>query len=444
MRNGSTRHTLPLLAGTLTGILALTACAGAGEPAESAPEASATATEGSATPTETAGDPGGTVLMWTRAATSMQSEALVEAYNATHETQVELTVVPTDNYLQKVGVAAGAGDLPCLLASDVVYMPNFIDTGLFLDITDRVAGLPFADALAPGHMELGTDADGAVYSLPHTVSISAIFQNDVLLEQAGIDPAKEIETLAELAQNAEKVAALGDGAIGAYYISNNAGAIPFSFFPAIWASGGETLSADGTESLLDSPEAIAVFQWLNDMDKSGATPASVREETGATRNDLFGTGKVGYMFGNNIIGQIPESDALRIGVQGMPGIDGGKGTFSGGDVLGISAGCESVDAAWDFLAWSVSDEAQMDVYAPLNQLSPRTDLAADQYALSDPRVQTLNELVQYGRTPKALNYGRTYNDVNGPALSVFREAIFGESAEAAIKAGNDAITASLQ
>ncbi len=63
--------------------------------------------------------------MWTRAATEAQSKLLVEAYNASHKNQVELTVIPTDNYAQKIATAAGGKALPDLFAADVVFAPNY-------------------------------------------------------------------------------------------------------------------------------------------------------------------------------------------------------------------------------------------------------------------------------------------------------------------------------
>lgn len=415
---------IALASASTAAALALTGCAGGGG-SSSEPESS------------------GTIDMWVRAATASQSQALVDAYNALGGPQVKLTVVPTDNYLQKVGVAAGADELPCLMASDAVYMPNFVSKNLYQDITDRVEALDFADTLAQGHMNLAADGD-TLYGVPHNVAVSALFQNNVLLERAGIDPTKKVESLEELAENATKVAALGPEISGIYYTGNNAGSISFTHFPAIWASGGEALSEDGTESLLDSEDSVGVFEIFNEMSKSGAAPESVAGESGATRNDVFGTGNVGYLLASNsVLETVPETDTLKIGVQGIPGVGGGESAYVGGDVIGISSSCDDVDGAWDFLEWSLSEDAQVGVFAAMNQLTVRSDLADNEYSSQDPRVVTMNELVGIGDTPKALNYGQTFNDPNGPALTVFREALFGDDAAAALENGNDAITESL-
>src|SRR5699024_10044273 len=136
------------IAGFASTVLALTSCGGGGQ----------------------AADADGPVQMWARATTAAQSQALVDAYNEAHDQQIELTVVPTDNYLQKVGVAAGSNELPCLLASDVVYMPNFIEQGLYLDITEQTESLEYFEALAPGHIDLSSK-DDVIYGVPHNVSV---------------------------------------------------------------------------------------------------------------------------------------------------------------------------------------------------------------------------------------------------------------------------------
>jgi multiple sugar transport system substrate-binding protein len=390
------------------------------------------------------GDSSEPLQMWTRDVTASQSQPLVDEWNKTHKQQVELTVVPAANYLQKVGVAAGAKELPCLMASDVVYAPNFIDKNLLLDITDKVDGLKFKDALAPGHIDVSTK-DGKIYAVPHTLAVSAIFQNNVLLQQAGIDPSVPVTTLGQLKENALKVAALGPDYTGFFFSADSAGTVSFTLFPSIWADGGEALSKDGTKSLLDSPESVAVFKAYNDMYTSGAAPSTTPSQQGTGRNDAFATGKVGYVLASNSVLQaVPESDTVKIGVQEIPGVKADAATYLGGDVLGISASCSNPDAAWDFLAWSLSEDAQVGIYGPLNQLMVRTDLSDNKYTKANPNLQKLNAIVKDGRTPFALRYAETFNDPQGPALKVFRDAFFGTDAEAALKAGNDSITASLK
>lgn len=384
------------------------------------------------------------IEMWVRSATASQAQALVDGYNAVRRQQIKLTVIPNENFLQKVGIAAGAKQLPCILASDVVYMPNFVDKGLYADITANVNSFYFVSKLHPGGI---TKVNGKIYGVPHTIGMSAIFQNEVMLKKAGIDPKKPLANLQELATNAGKVKALGGDAVGLYYTGGAGGSLAFTQFPFIWASGGEVTTPDGKKSLLDSEKSIAVFKIFNDMYKAGIVPTTVPLESGATRNPVFAKGNIGYMLASNATLQfVPDSANMKVGVQGIPGLDGGQSTFIGGDSIGITSTCGSQQQdAWKFISWTLSSFAQVEIYAKINQLVMRSDLAKNKYSALNPNVAKLNQLISKGRTPFSLNWGQTFNDPNGPALGALQAALFGKGDPAAVlKERNDAISASLR
>src|SRR5215207_7600888 len=176
MNRRTTRALGVLAAGAL--LAGLAACAGAEEPATSLSDAGA---EGV--------DDGSTLTLWTRAPLEKQAKLLVEAYNDSHENQVELTVVPNDDYVAKVGAAAGSGGLPDLFAADIVYVPNWVEQGLFQDISAQIDGLDFKDEINAGHLEAGT-LDDEEYVLPFVLDLSMMFWNKGLFEEEGLDPEK--------------------------------------------------------------------------------------------------------------------------------------------------------------------------------------------------------------------------------------------------------------
>src|SRR5690606_32887871 len=89
------RRIVGAVAGTAVAVLALAGCAG------SEPEGPGTDDQGATTGTNAELV---TLTMWTRSVTAAQSEALVAAFNEEHEgeIEIELTVVPHTEYLQKV------------------------------------------------------------------------------------------------------------------------------------------------------------------------------------------------------------------------------------------------------------------------------------------------------------------------------------------------------
>jgi multiple sugar transport system substrate-binding protein len=387
-------------------------------------------------------DDGTKITMWTRAATQTQSQRLVKAYNASHKNQVDLTVIPTDNYQARVAAAAGGRNLPDVFASDVIYAPNYTSKGLYLDITDRIDALPYKDELAPAHMRLGTYEDRK-YTVPHTLDLSVLFWNKDLYKRAGLDPEKPPTTLAEFAEHATTVRKkLGGDDYGTFFGGNCPGCYVFTFWPSVWAAGGEIMNEDGTESTIDDPNMAETFQTYGDLFRADVVMPNAKDEQGPTWTGFFPKGHIGVMpMPSTTLGLMPKN--MDIGVAPIPGPDGGESTFVGGDVVGVSSTSQEADAAWNFVSWTLSDEAQVEVLAKNKDVVARTDLAANQYSSEDPRVELINELVAKGVTPYALNFGATYNDPTGPWLKVARSAVFGTDVDQALADGKQTLTEAL-
>lgn len=389
-------------------------------------------------------DDGTTITMWTRSPTATFTQNLVDAYNASHKNQVKLTAFPADSYQQKVGTAAGAGDLPDVLAADVVYAPNYASKGVYLDLTSRIDELPFKDTLAPAHMKTAT-YDGKFYGVPHDIDLSAVFYNKVLFTRAGLDPEKPPTTLDELAAAAKKIQALGGGVSGYFFGGACPGCQLFTSWPMIWASGGEVLNEQGTASTIDNPTAAKVYAFLRQLYADGVVPASAKNESGPTWTQLFGEGKVGIQpMGATGLQGIKEGPELQVGVAPIPGLTGGSSSFVGGDVLGISSNSQHAAAAWDFISWTLSEQAQVDVVAKSKNITVRSDLADNEYAKEDPRLGVFNKLAGEGQTPISVNFGKTFNDPNGPWTATVIDAVFGTDDPATVLSNhNSAITESL-
>ena len=103
----------------------------------------------------------------------------------------------------------------------------------------------------------------------------------------------------------------------------------------------------------------------------------------------------------------------------IKGLKGGESTFVGGDAIGISRDSKVADAAWNFMSWLQSDEAQVEVVAKGGNVVSRTDLANNKYSSADPRLVTLQHHRRQG--PDALR-PELRPDVQRPAGAVARPA----------------------
>ena len=420
-----TRAAALLAAGALT--VGLAACAQGAEPASSLSDAGA---EGV--------DDGSTLTLWTRAPLEKQANLLVDAYNESHENQVELTVVPNDDYVAKVGAAAGSGGLPDLFAADIVYVPNWVEQGLFQDITANIDGFDFKDEINKGHLSAGT-LDGEEYVLPFVLDLSMMFWNKDLATEAGLDAEAGPADLAEYAEWAKAIQALNKpDTYGTATGLNCGGCLVFTWFPSVWADGEEVLSDDGTESLLASDTAKEVYATWKDLWDSGAVLPSSQDEAGPTWTAGFTEGKVGIQF---YPATLLSSTPFDAGVAGIPGPNGGGSTFVGGDGIGVSKDSKKAAQAWNFLNWLMSEEAQVQVLAKNNDVVSRADLANNEYSEKDPRLVTINEVAGNGDTPVAINFQQAFNAPSSPWLTLVRNAVLGDGDS--VDADNDEITAVL-
>lgn len=382
-----------------------------------------------------------TMSFWTRDSNQEQVRKLVDAWNASHADQIEITVIPASEYMTKVGASVGAGAPPDLMAVDLIYVPQFAAANQLTDITALAQGLPYFEQLSPSHVRLAT-YDGKVFGLPFNAEGSYLIYNKGLFTQAGLDPENPPKTWAEIADAAAKIRALGDDIYGFYFSGACAGCNAFTFLPLIWASGGDVLSEDGSVATLTDPAVAGALDFYRQMWADDLIPAGAQADTGADFANAFTTGKIG-MAGtgafaiNNIKTNFPEID---FGATHLPGMEGGASSFAGGDSIAIPAGSKYPEQAFEFIKWATSDEVQLEYYAQVNNLPVRTDLAENEYFAQDSRLTTAAEAMAMGETPYTVVYNQLFNDANGPWLKMIQTAVFDGKVEEAVNTAQEEFT----
>jgi multiple sugar transport system substrate-binding protein len=465
MRN---RFRLPALA--ITGVLVVAACgsttatsaptgvatpaptaAATAAPSGEAPSGEAASGEAPSGEAPSAGavpeqgiDDGTKITMWSRAATETRVQSQVDEYNKTHKNQVELRLVPTDEYVGVVGNAATANELPDLFSADVVFMPNWTSQGLFMDITSRIDGLPGIENVGQAHI-VASSWEGKKYGLPFIIDLSVWMYNKDLFRKAGLDPEKPPTNLKEFADAARAVQKLNiSGTYGTYFGGNCGGCNVFTWWPIIWAEGGDVMNDEGTEAQLNSATAKEIYKTFGALwDEGVINPESI-QEAGPTWTQPFPAGKVGIM---PMPASLQESEGMpldNLGVTAIAGTTKGESTFVGGDSIGLSKDSKHPDQAWNFITWMLGDHNQVEVVAKAGNVVARTDLANNQYSSADPRLVLFNKVAGEGETPFALHFNAAFNDPQSPWIQLFRSAVFEDADDAKIEQLNSNITSVLQ
>ncbi len=430
-----------------------TTSAGAGAASTEAAASTGTATESVAPATSvaaasaaTTGGGGTEVTFWSRDSTQNLIEPLITQFNSSHATQIKVTFIPADQYIQKLATAFAGNEAPDLIAVDLIYMPSFAAAGQVTDITDQAKALPFFDQLSPSHMRLGT-YEGKIYSLPFAAEGSILLYNKNLFREAGLDPEKPPTTLAEVAEYSRKITALGNGKYGFYVAGSCAGCNAFVTLPLIWASGGDVLNTEGTQATIASdPNVKGVLNWLHQQWADGQIPESAKVDNGTNFLNAFTAGNIG-MAGSGAFSiatlktKYPDVD---FGVTPLPGLTGGSASFAGGDTIAIPSGSEHVTEAFEFINWFLSEEVQVEYLAKNGGLPLRLDLVENKYTKEDPRYVTVaNAMFKTGRTPYLLRYNEIFNNANGPWLAMLQKSIFDGQVDAALPEAQDAFTSIL-
>jgi multiple sugar transport system substrate-binding protein len=395
--------------------------------------------QGSATP-----DDGSQLTMWVRSATDQFSQRLVDGYNQSHKNQVKLTVIPNDSYLTKVGTAAGSNSLPDILASDVVYTPNYTKQGLFQDLSADIKGLSYAGSLAKSHLDVSS-YQGKTYAVPHKLDSSVLFYNKDLFKRAGLDPQRAPANFDEILADARAVNKLGGDIKGFYLAGSCGGCGVYSLFPYAWANGASVLSDDGKKVDLDNDSFKKIFALYKQINDEQLVPTASKTEDGSTWPAAFVAGKIGILpLGSPIVGDLLKQTQFQWGVGALPSPDGAhSSTFIGGDVAGISRSSKHKTQAWDFLKWTLDENAQVEIIAKNGDLPGRTDLSGNKYTAADPRTKLIADGLKNGHTPFALPFGDLFNNPNGPWVATIRAAIYGNDIGAALRDGQAKLQAGL-
>ncbi len=383
-----------------------------------------------------------TISLWTRDNQKEFINLVADAWNESHDTKVEVTLVPAADFVQKLATTAASGNAPDVASIDLVYLPYFASTGTLEDITELADDLPYKDGLNPSHRALATYNE-RTYALPFSGEASVLLYNKSLFKAAGLDPEKPPKNYADIISAANKISDLGPDIHGFAIAGQCGGCNVFEFTPHVWASGGEVLSDDGSQARFDSQEVTDALTFYRRLYTDGTMPAQSRTDNGTHQPAVFQSGKVGMVPLGAFYTQILKQDSdIDFGVAPLPGKNGGWSSFAGGDEIAVMKNGDNKEGARDFATWATGEQAQK-VLAD-NSITPvRNDLTDEIYVPLDPRNKLFAEALEKGHTPYSTVEHQVFNDANGPWSQMINKAVFGGDIDAAQKEGQEAAQALL-
>jgi ABC-type glycerol-3-phosphate transport system substrate-binding protein len=195
------------------------------------------------------------------------NKVVIPYFEKTHPGIVVKDVpIPYDSLHQKLITAVAGGQLPDLVRTDIIWVPELANLGV-LEALDK--SMPdfktFQKAVYPG--PLATNYwKGHYYGLPLDTNTRTFNYSPTALQAAGLSSPPK--TFAELKQDAATAKAKG---LDLYAESGTSG---WNLLPWIWSAGGSLTNSTYTKATgyLNSAKSVAGIQMLVDMYKAGEMP----------------------------------------------------------------------------------------------------------------------------------------------------------------------------
>ncbi|HWS50035.1 MAG TPA: extracellular solute-binding protein [Microbacterium sp.] len=238
---------------------------------------------------------------------------------------VELEVQSWDNLESVVSTKVQAGEAPDIYNGGP--FAGFAADDLLYDVEEVTSPETFADFQES--FIANEQLDGTTYALPFIASARALFVNNALLAQAGVEAPTNWD---ELLDAATKVSALGGGVAG---YGMPLGSEEAQAEAAVWLWGGGGSFGDESEITIDTPENLAGAEQIKKMIDAGATQADPGSTDRSPLMDIFVQGKIGMQVGlPPTVGQIEESNPeLDYSIVPIPTKDGSPFTLGVADQL---------------------------------------------------------------------------------------------------------------
>lgn len=381
----------------------------------------------------------GTVRLWCRAATVVGVRQIVDAFNASQDgVQVEVTPVLDGQYVTKLATAIRGGNVPDIVDIDDINSMLFIYRDSFTDLTPLVEQLDFVDQLNPGQLALAV-RDGRNYGIPYIADNSALFYNTELFDKAGLDPLESTKDFDGLLTAARAIGGLDDATYGWSIDANAAGILGFVVQPNIWAAKAPNVVGDvgsQTGSIEDNDAVRRTFGFYQTMWKEGLMPKGNFAGDGARWGADFREGTVGLFPANFSVAVLSATPQMqeKTGVVLLPGPDGGRATFAGGDNLCIPRGARNASGAWQFAKFALDLPQQTNLPAG-GYIPVRADAATEEYREKFPLAVAPLEGIASAYAPTTLAYNLLFNQPDSPWIAAFREAVFADDLDGALEQG---------
>lgn len=302
---------------------------------------------------------------------SQIEKVVIPAFERTHPNiKVQNVTIPYDSLRQKLLAATAGGELPDVLRSDIIWVPEFAQLGVYVRLDRQLRDFrKLAKLMFPG--PLSTNRwKGGYYGLPLDTNTRVLMYNRAALAKAGLrSPPKTFADMRRMGRKlkAKGVAVFGEGGTGGWNV-----------LPWIWSNGGNLTNAKITKATgyLNSAKSVAAIKLLVDLHRQGAA-RFVNLDGGLGTSDGLAKGRYGTILDGPwmfpiFAGQYPD---FRLRTGRVPRGAGGSVSVVGGEDIVMTTTSKNKAQAATFIRFMLAPLAQTEM-AKVGQMPVRKDLKA--------------------------------------------------------------------
>ncbi|PSL02401.1 carbohydrate ABC transporter substrate-binding protein (CUT1 family) [Haloactinopolyspora alba] len=288
---------------------------------------------------------------------------LIDRYEQQNpDVTIDTRYIPFGDFTRTLLQSAAGGDLPDIALINAFHTRSMAEAGVIQDISDRVEQWGEQDAYFSTSWQT-TQVDGATYGVPHLADAYAVYYNETMLAEAGIEPPTTWAQMKDAAATLAKGDRYGLAFSG---IEGDEGATALII---------RMLAAGGDPADVDSAAGRAALSDFADLVDSGAVSNGVLTWNEEDVKNQFANGQAAMMINSATYVSILKNEHpdLKWNVALLPK-DEQAATFLSAENLAIGASTDQPDAAWDVITWMQRPDVLAEYLPERNKLPARNDV----------------------------------------------------------------------